>query len=139
MNQYKIHFNIQLVITVICALLAITYYGLMYVALLQAFMGIYQTITALIIFLFYKRYSSEIKKHLNIYAVVWLINAILTFLLFYGLNEDWDATRFQITIVMILFFVIPWSSAIYFITILKRLADWKALKQQDYLEYNFNQ
>ena len=125
MNHYNIHFQIQRGIAVFSGIIGITIVGLVYVSFIQAFIGIYQTVTALFIFAFYKQYPEEIKKHLNIYALVWLINAILTLLLFSGRNGNWTESDALSTIVLVLFFLIPWSSAIYFITILKKLANWK--------------
>ena len=125
MNHYNVHFQIQRVIAVFSGIIGITIVGLVYGSFIQAFIGIYQTVTALFIFAFYKQYPEEIKKHLNIYALVWLINAILTLLLFSGRNGNWTESDVLSTIVLVLFFLIPWSSAIYFITILKKLADWK--------------
>ena len=125
MNHYNVHFQIQRGIAVFSGIIGITIVGLVYVSFIQAFIGIYQTVTALFIFAFYKQYPEEIKKHLNIYALVWLINAILTLLLFSGRNGNWTESDVLSTIVLVLFFLIPWSSAIYFITILKKLADWK--------------
>lgn len=123
MNYYKLHFNIQSTITTIAAFLAITIFSLVIVTYLQAIMGVYQTIIAIVLFANYKDYPSAIQQQLKTYARVWIFNLLLMIAIFTTISYEPSSELFEL--ILFLFFVIPWASIIYFLSIQRNIYLWK--------------
>lgn len=124
MNHYKIHFALQAIVVIACIIIAITVDGGGgVVAVIQAFMGIYQTIIAVVLFVNYNEYPIAIQKQLSVYSKVWVFNALFVIAFFVWLSSFPHESI--IIYGVILFFAIPWSSVLYFMSIQRKIYQWK--------------
>lgn len=127
MNHYKIHFGIQALIVIGCIFLAITQSvedgQLAMIAIIQAFMGIYQTFIAIILMAHFSKYPAPIQKQLRTYAKVWIFNLLFVILWYKLANYNLSNSLFNVLIFF--FFAIPWCSVIYFMSIQRSLYQWK--------------